>query len=50
MKQNAGSFLHIQSLSLWLFIGELSQLILRDIKDKWLLPIIFVVVGGIMRM
>ena len=49
MQKNAGSCLHIQSVSLRLFIGELNPLILRDIKEKWLLlPVIFVVRGGIM--
>jgi hypothetical protein len=33
MQQNAGSCLHIQSVSLCLFIGELSPLMLRDIKE-----------------
>ena len=49
MQQNAGSCLHIQSVSLCLFIGELSPLILRDIKERWLLvPDMFVFVGGFM--
>ena len=44
MQQNVGSCLCIQSVSLWLCIGELSPLILRDIKEKsLLLPVIFVV-------
>ena len=34
MQQNAGSCLHIQSVSLCFFIGELSPLIVRDIKDR----------------
>jgi hypothetical protein len=34
MQQNARSCLHIQSVSLCLFIGELSPLMLREIKDK----------------
>jgi hypothetical protein len=34
MQQNTGSCLHNQSVSLCLFIGELSPLILRDIKEK----------------
>ena len=34
MQQNVGSCLCIQSVSLYLFIGELSPLILRDIKEK----------------
>jgi hypothetical protein len=49
MQQSAGSCLHIQSVSLCLFIGELSPLMLRDIKEmRLLLPVIFVVRGGIM--
>jgi hypothetical protein len=49
MQQNFGFFLCIESVSLCLFIGELSPLILRDIKEKrLLLPVIFVVRGGIM--
>ena len=41
-QQNVGSCFHIQSLSLFLFIGELSPLILSDINDQWLLtPVIF---------
>ena len=43
VQQNAGSSLRVQSVSLCLFIEELSPLMLRDIKDLWLLlPIIFV--------
>jgi hypothetical protein len=34
MQQNAGSYLSIQSVSLCLLIGELSPLILSDIKEK----------------
>ena len=37
MQQNIGSFLPNQSLSLCLFIGELSSLILRDIKEEALI-------------
>ena len=49
MQQNAGSWLHIQSVGLCPFIGELSPLMLRDIRDQWLLlPVIFVVTGRIM--
>jgi hypothetical protein len=49
MYQNAGSCLRIQSVSLSLFIGELSSLMLTDIRDQqFLLPVIFVVRGGIM--
>ena len=33
MEQNAGYSLHIQSVSLYLFIGELSPLLLIDIKE-----------------
>jgi hypothetical protein len=44
-----GSCLCSQSVSLYLFIGELIPLILRDIKEKQLLlPIIFVVKVGIL--
>jgi hypothetical protein len=40
-KENVGSFLCNQSVSLCLCIGELSSLILRDIKEKQLLlPVI----------
>jgi hypothetical protein len=47
MDQNPGYCLHTCSVSLCLYIGELSPLILRDIKDRSLLvPIMFVVVGG----
>ena len=37
MQQNIGSFLPNQSLSLCLFSGELSSLILRDIKEEALI-------------
>jgi hypothetical protein len=37
MQENVGSYLYIQSVSLCLFIEELSPLILRDIKEKRLL-------------
>ena len=51
MQQNVGSCLCSQSVSLCLFIGELSQFILRDIKEKsLLLPVIFVVRIGILFM
>ena len=41
-QQSVGSCCRIQSLSLCLFIGELSPLILNDINDQWLLtPVIF---------
>jgi hypothetical protein len=46
-----GSCLYNQSISLPLFIGGLSPLILRDIKEKSLLfPVIFVVRIGILFM
>ena len=46
MQQNAKSSLPIQSFSLCLLLGKLSSLLLRDIKEKWLLlPVIFVVRG-----
>ena len=51
MQLNVGSCLCIQSVSLCLFIGKLSPLILRGIKDRGLLlPVVFVFVGGIMSM
>ena len=51
MKQNAGSCLHIKSISLCLFIVDLSPLILRDIKKQSLLgPVIFVFRDGILFM
>ena len=46
MHQNAGSCLHIQSVSLCLFIGELNPFMLRDIKEK--LIVVFVVRDGSM--
>jgi hypothetical protein len=51
MQQNTGSCLSILSVSFFLFIGELSPLIYKDIKDSCLLvPDMFVFVGGyIMR-
>jgi hypothetical protein len=49
VQQNAGSCLLTQSVSLRLFIGELSPLILRDIKERLLLvPVMFVLVGDFM--
>ena len=39
-QQNVGSCFHIQSLSLCLFIGELSPLILNDINYQWLLTLV----------
>jgi len=45
MQQNVGSCLGIQSVSLCLFIGDLSALMLRDIRDQLLVPAIFVVRG-----
>jgi hypothetical protein len=51
MQQKVGSCLCYHSVSLCLFIGELSPLILRDIKEKsLLLPVIFVVRVGILFM
>jgi hypothetical protein len=51
MQQNVRSSLYIQSVSLCHFIGELSPLMLRDIKKKCLLlPVTFVVRGRIMFM
>jgi hypothetical protein len=51
MQQKVGSCLCNHSVSLCIFIGELSPLILRDIKEKLLLlPVIFVVRGGILSM
>ena len=51
MHQKVGSSLSNQSVSLCLFTGELSPLILRGIKEKsWLLPVIFVVRVGILFM
>jgi hypothetical protein len=42
---NAGSCFHILFVSLCLFIGVMSPLILRDIKEKLLLlPVLFFVV------
>ena len=41
MQQNDGSCFHIHSVSLCLFIGELSSLILRTINDKQLLLLPF---------
>ena len=49
MQQNVGSYLCSLSINLCLFIGELSPLILRDNKEKYLLlPVIFVVRVGIL--
>ena len=51
MQQNVGSWLCSQSVSLCVFIGVLSPLILRDIKEKsLLLPVIFVARVGILFM
>ena len=48
-QQNSGSCLCSQSISLCLFIGEFSPLMLREIKEKQLLlPVIFVVKVGIL--
>jgi hypothetical protein len=47
MQENVGSCLYF--VSRCLFIGELFPLILRDIKEKKLLPpVIFVVIVGIL--
>jgi hypothetical protein len=51
MQQNAGSCLHIQSVSLWVFFLNwgIESLMLRAIKDQLLLvPFIFVVGSDIM--
>ena len=49
MQKNVESCLRSQSFSLYLFIGELNPLILRDIKEKLLLlPVIFVSKVGIL--
>ena len=49
MQQNVGFCLCIQSVNLCLFIGELSPLIFRDIKENcFLLPVTFVISGGVM--
>jgi hypothetical protein len=34
MHQNNGCYFHIHCVSLWLFIGELNPLMLRDINDQ----------------
>ena len=40
---------YVSSLLVYVFLGELSPLMLKDIKEKCLLlPVIFVVRGGIM--
>ena len=42
-----GSCFRIQSLSLCVFISELSPLILSDINDQWLLtPVIYLFIFG----
>jgi hypothetical protein len=49
MQQNVGSCICSQSVSPYLFIGELSPLILRDTKEKEMfLRVIFVVRVGIL--
>ena len=49
MQQKVGSCLHNEPVSLCLFIGELSPLILRDIKENSLLLLVnFVVRVGIL--
>ena len=46
MQQGVGTCLCKQSVTLCLFIGQLSPLLLRDIKEKsLLLPVTFVRVG-----
>ena len=51
MQQKVGSCLCNQTVSLCVFIGELSPFILRDIKEKsLLLPVIFVARFGILFM
>ena len=50
MQQNVGSCFPRHSVSLCLFIGELSPLILRNNKEKSLFPVIFVVRVGILFM
>ena len=45
-QQNVGSCFRIQSLSLCLFIGELSPLILSDTNDQWLLTPDILIFGG----
>ncbi|EDL76338.1 rCG49580, partial [Rattus norvegicus] len=47
MQQYDVSCLHIHCVSLYHFIGELSPLICRDIREQWLsFPVIFVPRGG----
>ena len=47
MQKKDGFSFHIQSVSLCLFIGELSSFTLRDINDQWLLsPVNFVFIVG----
>ena len=48
-QQNVGSCFRIQSLSLCLFIGELSPLILSDINDQWLFTPIIITFGGVVE-
>ena len=43
MQLKDGSCLFIHSVSLCLFIGKLSLLILRDINDEWLLILLHLV-------
>jgi len=42
MQQNAGPA-YISSLLVYVFLGELNPLMLRDIKENSLLPVTFVV-------
>ena len=46
-QQNVGSCFRIQSLSLCLFIGELSPLILSDINDQWQLTLVIFCGGSL---
>ena len=45
MQQKERSCFCIHSVSLCLFIGELSLLILNDINDQWLLTPVIILVG-----
>ena len=48
MHQSAGTCLCIKSISICLFIGEMRPLILRDIRERWLLvPFMFGFVCGL---
>jgi hypothetical protein len=51
IQEKVGSYLNNQSVNLYLFIGKLNTLILRNIKENLLfLPVSFVVRGGILFM